>query len=233
MKVISSKRSPNFTDKVIGVEFLVLHYTATSLERTLDIFLDRDKQVSAHLVIDRDGAVYEVVPCLGGDARRAWHAGRSSFLVGSGEGQRLVEGFNDCSIGIELVNLNGNIYPYTEEQYSALFGVIEQLKGLYPALSDPERVVGHEQVAGFRGKADPGLRFEWQRLYGVCYPQQGAPLRECRCPAWLAERVSSLCLACGVMFDGGSGAITIPQGLPGAFFEELSSLLEGVLGAKG
>jgi N-acetyl-anhydromuramyl-L-alanine amidase AmpD len=210
----------------------VLHYTAASLERTLEIFLDPRREVSAHLVIDLDGAVYETVPCLNSDAKRAWHAGRSRLVVGVGAEQRLVEGFNDCSLGIELVNLNGNVYPYTEAQYAALFAVVEQLKGFYPALANPNSVIGHEQIAGFRGKADPGRCFEWNRFFGVCYPQQGAPSREHRCSVQVAERLAAFCSSCGINIDKESGLVQVPPGLPEAFFEGLSSLVEAMLGSS-
>ena len=231
MNLITSRRSPNFSDITIPVQFLVLHYTAATLERSLEIFLDPLREVSAHLVIDRDGTVYELVQCLNGDARRAWHAGKSRLAVGAGAEQRLVEGFNDCSLGIELVNLNGNVYPYSEAQYAALFAVVEKLKGLYPALESPKSVVGHEQIAGFRGKADPGRRFEWQRFFGVCYPEQGAPTREYRCSLEVAEKLTAFCSSCGIYGDKDSGLVQIPPGLPGAFFEQLSSLLEAMLGS--
>ena len=47
----------------------------------------------------------------------------------------------------------------------------------FPALKSPERVLGHEQIAGFRGKADPGLCFNWPRFYAEVYPGQVAPER--------------------------------------------------------
>jgi len=159
MNIISTTRSPNFTDLDIPVEFVVLHFTATPIERTLAIFTDPSKEVSAHFVIDRRGGVYELVPCLGGSTKRAWHAGKSRMEVATHSDSRIVEAFNDRSIGIELENVNGNLFPYTEAQYAALFSLLERLKALYPALARPAAIVGHEQIAGFRGKSDPGSCF--------------------------------------------------------------------------
>jgi N-acetyl-anhydromuramyl-L-alanine amidase AmpD len=210
---------------LIPVDFVVLHFTAASLERTLKIFMDPATEVSAHLVIDRDGSVYELVDCLNGEARRAWHAGRSRYESARGA----FEGFNDRSIGIELVNLNGNIFPYTERQYAALFRIIETLKRVYPTLSDPDSIVGHEQVAGFRGKSDPGRRFEWSRLFSVCYPNQGMPARQPLCPELMAQRMRSLVEGVHISYDGTKEDVEYPQGVTGEFFSLLSSLSEAAL----
>lgn len=228
MKVVTDIRSPNFSDLSIPVEFLVIHYTAATLERTLELFTSARSEVSAHLVIDRDGVVYELVDCLGGVTKRAWHAGRSRLEMGHAGSLRVVEGFNDCSIGVELVNLNGNVFRYTEAQYSSLFSLIESLKSSYPALQRPESVVGHEQIAGFRGKADPGRCFEWERLFTVCYPNQGAPSRTALCGERLAERVRALVQDLGVVEEEG-GALSIPAELRPSFFSHLSALLETAL----
>lgn len=228
MQIRSDIRSPNFSDLDIRVEFVVLHYTAASLERTLELFTSPKTEVSAHLVIDRDGTVYEMVQCLNGTAKRAWHAGRSRFGVLRDGVTKVIEGFNDISVGIELVNLNGNVFSYTEQQYASLFGVIERLKGVYPALASPGAIIGHEQIAGFRGKSDPGRRFEWQRLFSVCYPNQGAPERPFRCSELVAQRINDLMGVMGVV-EGRDGAISIPNGVPNMFFGQVNSFLEAAL----
>ena len=229
MNLVTTQRSPNFSDLVIPVEFVVLHYTAANLQRTLEIFLDTSTEVSAHLVIDRDGAVYEMVECLSGAPKRAWHAGKSRCEVSRGGERALVEGLNDCSIGIELVNLNGNIFPYTEAQYTSLFAVLDQLKGVYAGLAGPESILGHEHVAGFRGKCDPGRCFEWGRLYSVCYPGQGMPRRVPLCSELMAGRLLDVVKSLGVGVDRDTGAIVVPPGLPQNLFGLLSALCEGAL----
>jgi N-acetylmuramoyl-L-alanine amidase len=228
MKIVSDIRSPNFSDLAIQVEFVVLHYTAATFERTMELFTSAASEVSAHIVIDQDGVVYELVECLSGVAKRAWHAGRSRLELATGGGRRMIEGFNDHSIGIELVNLNGNAFSYTEAQYTSLFALLDSLKGRYPALQTPEAIVGHEQIAGFRGKSDPGRRFEWDRLFAVCYPGQGAPRREPACGELLADRVQALVQGIGVT-QGPGGVVSIPDNLPPRFFSLLSSLLEAAL----
>lgn len=166
------------------MEFLVLHYTAVGLEHTVKIFNNPESSVSAHLVIDHDGSVVEMVDCLQGRAFRAWHAGESRW----GEWSQ----FNDFSIGIELVNLNGNLFDFTDAQYQSLQNIISQLRPLYPALNDPERIVGHEHIAGHRGKADPGLCFDWQRLFQENYPDQPVPRREPLFPQELQQSLKQL-----------------------------------------
>jgi N-acetyl-anhydromuramyl-L-alanine amidase AmpD len=140
-----------------------------------------------------------------------------------------VEAFNDRSIGIELVNENGNLFPYSEAQYASLFGLIERLKGVYPTLAHPEAVVGHEQIAGFRGKSDPGLCFEWDRLFAVCYPNQGAPRRQPVCRQSIAQRMRALVNGLGIHFDPERGEVSIPPGVSPVIFEHLSALSESAL----
>jgi N-acetyl-anhydromuramyl-L-alanine amidase AmpD len=252
MDLSTAVRSPNFTDRVIPVRFVVLHFTATSLERTLEIFADPKAEASAHLVIDRDGGVHEVVECLSGSPRRAWHAGKSRLESVSLAGSKIVDNLNDCSLGIELVNLNGNLFPYSEAQYAALFKVIDRLKGLYPDLATPEAVVGHEHVAGFRGKGDPGWCFEWGRLFSVCYAGQGMPSREPLYSEQLVARARQVIASLGIVYDPDSDKVSFPAGVADAlceaalceagrceagrceagFFEAFSSLMESALGFR-
>lgn len=104
--------------------------------------------VSAHLFIERDGAITQFAPFTA----RAWHAGASSF-----DG---VPNCNDYSIGIELEGTDE--LPYSDAQYRALEKVTRQLMLTYPKLT-PERITGHEHIAPGR-KTDPGPAFDWQRF---------------------------------------------------------------------
>jgi N-acetyl-anhydromuramyl-L-alanine amidase AmpD len=230
MQMFSDFKSPNFNDRVIPVRFVVLHFTAARLRRTLEIFGDPKSDASSHLVIDRDGSVYEVVECFSGAPKRAWHAGKSRLEAVSLSGVEAVDDLNSCSIGIELVNLNGNLFPYSEAQYVALFKVIDRLKGLYPNLTSPYSIVGHEHVAGFRGKGDPGRCFEWERLFSVCYPGQGVPTRDCLYSEQLVARARAVIASLGIGFDPLKGDVHLPEGVPEGFFEAFSSLLELALG---
>lgn len=108
-------------------------------------------KVSAHLFIERDGAITQFVPF--GD--RAWHAGVSSFHG--------VENCNDYSIGIELEGCDD--IAYTDAQYEALAQVTRQIQMAYPLIT-PERIVGHNQIAPER-KTDPGEAFDWLRFHAL------------------------------------------------------------------
>ena len=157
--------SPHHEAVKISVEFLILHYTAMSAEKTLEYFQKPLSKVSSHLVIDREGQLFETVPCLEGSCFKAYHAGHSAFTDERNTWKQL----NDCSIGIELVNWNGNFFPYTKKQYEALREVFTLVKSFYPALKQPKRVVGHEHIAGYRGKVDPGIQFDWPLFFEMNY----------------------------------------------------------------
>jgi AmpD protein len=102
-------------------------------------------QVSAHLLIEREGRIVQFVPFH----QRAWHAGESVY-----QGR---DNCNDFSIGIELEGCDDE--PYTEQQYRALADVTRTLLESYPALA-PDRIVGHSTIAPGR-KSDPGAAFDW------------------------------------------------------------------------
>jgi AmpD protein len=105
-------------------------------------------RVSAHLLIRRDGAVFQYVPFN----RRAWHAGISTY-----EGRK---DCNDFSIGIELEGTD--FQPFEPVQYLKLREILDVLIETYPGLSR-ERIVGHEHIAAGR-KTDPGPFFAWSEL---------------------------------------------------------------------
>jgi len=109
----------------------------------------RGLEVSAHLLIRRDGELIQYVPFT----ERAWHAGASRF--------RGRDRCNDYSIGIELEGEDTT--PYTDAQYEVLASVTAALLQAYPGLSGRE-IAGHSDLAPGR-KTDPGPVFDWLRLY--------------------------------------------------------------------
>lgn len=102
-------------------------------------------EVSAHLLIKRDGSIIQFVPF----DKRAWHAGQSEF-----KGR---ENCNDFSIGIELEG--SDEIKYTDKQYQVLNDSIKTLKSHYPIMG----IVGHSDIAPCR-KTDPGASFDWSRI---------------------------------------------------------------------
>ncbi len=109
----------------------------------------RGMEVSAHLLIRRDGEVTQFVPFT----ERAWHAGASQYRGRSR--------CNDFSIGIELEGEDET--PYDERQYQVLPRVLQALMQAYPDISARD-IAGHCDVAPGR-KLDPGPAFDWLRLY--------------------------------------------------------------------
>ena len=165
-QVVQPFLSPNTDSKKVDVQFLILHYTGCSLEETFQLFQNPRKKVSSHLIIDPKGMIYEVIPCLNHHPITAFHCGNSHWTDAT---NKKWENLNAFSIGVELVNHNGNVFPYTKAQYQSLTHITHKLKSLYPPLKSPERVLGHEHIAGFRGKVDPGHQFQWDTYFKNTY----------------------------------------------------------------
>ena len=145
--------SPNQDDRGgTPIDMLVLHYTGmASADAALSRLCDPAAKVSAHYTIGEDGTVYAHVP----EARRAWHAGLSSWAG--------VRNVNACSIGIEMVN-PGHEFGYRAfppAQIAALKILAREILARHaiPAA----RVLGHSDVAPAR-KQDPGELFPWEEL---------------------------------------------------------------------
>jgi N-acetylmuramoyl-L-alanine amidase len=159
---------------------IVLHFTAGPFKPALNTLTNPKARASAHLIIDRDGSITQLVPFN----IVAWHAGSSSY------GNRT--GMNNYSIGIEMVNSgpltkSGNVYrswygsafnpsdvieathrnetqprfwhTYTEEQILAVQEICQALIDIY----NIKFILGHEEVAPGR-KQDPGPAFPLDRL---------------------------------------------------------------------
>lgn len=149
-----SMLSPNQEPRPVGIaiDTLVLHYTGMkSAKAALARLCDPEAKVSAHYLVDEDGAVFLLVP----EEKRAWHAGTSSW--------RGESNINDRSIGIELVNPGHEFgyRPFPEKQMAALIPLLREILARHPI---PQcRVLGHSDVAPGR-KSDPGELFDWHRL---------------------------------------------------------------------
>jgi N-acetylmuramoyl-L-alanine amidase len=146
--------SPNFDARPAGIaiDMVILHYTGMAdVEAALTRLCDPTAQVSAHYLIDEDGAVTRLVA----DAQRAWHAGAASW--------RRATNINARSIGIELANpghdLGYRLFP--EAQMAALEALLLEIVARHRI--PPERILGHADVAPMR-KRDPGEKFDWARL---------------------------------------------------------------------
>lgn len=110
--------------------------------------------VSIHYVIGRDGEVAAGVP----ENVAATHA----------------TGWNQRSIGIELVNNGDGTDPFPAPQLTALVQLVRAIRDRHPAIL-PARILRHSDVdrslfpaarfggacAGYRRKLDPGDAFPW------------------------------------------------------------------------
>ncbi len=150
------------------INMLVLHSTETP---TLELAREYGKQEiyeesstgnAAHYYIDLDGKIYRYVE----DNRIAFH----------------VVGYNEQSIGIEIVNkgryphwfYNNNQFPaeeFKKEQITALLNLLKNLKARFPGISRLERhsVLDQRTIPAednsdvlIRRRIDPGPQFPWE-----------------------------------------------------------------------
>lgn len=161
--------TPNADERKQGQSpsFLILHYTATKTgeEAERRFLTNPDAAVSAHYMVDCDGAVTQFVD----EKRRAWHAGVSYW---DGETD-----LNSCSIGVEIVN-PGHEFGYedfSEKQMRAVITLCKDILSRYDI--PPHHVLAHSDIAPDR-KIDPGERFDWQRLAKEGVGLWPAPVRK-------------------------------------------------------
>ena len=145
--------SPNHDERMFPADILLLHYTGmTSTAGAIERLCDSAAKVSSHYVVEEDGNVLQLVP----EARRAWHAGLSSW---DGESD-----INSRSIGIEIAN-PGHSYGYPDFPESQIAAVIALCRDIAKRRRiRAERVLAHSDVAPQR-KLDPGEKFPWARLH--------------------------------------------------------------------
>lgn len=146
--------SPNWDARPPGTptDMLILHYTGMrSAQAALDRLRDPAARVSAHYVVEEDGAVWRLVD----ETRRAWHAGVSCW--------RGHTALNDRSVGVEIVN-PGHEWGYRPFPALQMAAVCELCLGILRRHPIPPRnVAGHSDVAPDR-KEDPGELFDWPGL---------------------------------------------------------------------
>jgi len=152
-RIDTSHPSVNFDNRA---QFIVVHYTSASLERSLALLTHG--QVSSHYLIgdDKAGTIFKLVD----ENYRAWHAGESEW-----QGRTWL---NSSSIGIEIVNPGfrdtptGRVwYPYSEAQIQNLIVLLKDISKRNNI--SPRHIIGHSDIAPLR-KLDPGPLFPWKRL---------------------------------------------------------------------
>lgn len=141
-------QSASFWPRTETIDTLVLHFTALDLKSSLRIL--RYGGVSAHYLLAEEGTVYRILE----EEEVGWHAGLSMWCGKTG--------VNERSIGIEIVNLDGNSRDYPAAQIEALIELCGRIIAGNPGIT-PHNVVGHSDIAPKR-KDDPGVKFPWKRL---------------------------------------------------------------------
>ena len=135
------------------VTCLVLHHTAGSLPSSLEILQGKDPKhkVGVHYVVTDEPKprVIRMVP----ESMAAYHAGKSAWGK--------LSGLNQHSIGIEIINYDGNVYPYSDAQVAIIFALCDEIIRRHGI--KPWNVLAHSDVAVGR-KVDPGLKFPWAKL---------------------------------------------------------------------
>ncbi|KAB0497978.1 N-acetylmuramoyl-L-alanine amidase [Pseudomonas vancouverensis] len=149
----TSHPSANYDSRI---QFVVVHYTNASLERSLQLLTHGE--VSSHYLIgdDKGATIYKLMD----ENQRAWHAGDSEW--------RGRTWLNSSSIGIEIVNPGfketptGRLwYPYSEAQVQSLILLLKDISKRQGI--NPRDIIGHSDIAPLR-KLDPGPLFPWKRL---------------------------------------------------------------------
>jgi len=194
--VLKMVESPNHSGEFAkgDLDTVIMHYTAGPYKTSLRTLINPRVRASAHVIIDRDGSITQLVPFN----LQAWHAGNSYYNGRSG--------FNKYSLGIEMVNSgyltkSGNIYRawygdafnpsevieaiernqttpkywhvYTPEQIDSAYELVQLFIDTYGI----KFILGHEEIAPKR-KTDPGPAFPLDkfrdRLLGTKRDADGA-----------------------------------------------------------
>ena len=191
-KAVPFRPSPNIGG-VCRPEVLVHHFTSGGFEGAVAWLCDPSAKASAHLVVDEDGTVVQIVPF----DRAAWHAGKSSWGPYTGS-------INPVSIGIEIANLGdlegspghwhtdtGKAVPddrvlvarhkaggaarpwhtYPPKQVAAVIAISRALHDAYHF----KDLVGHEDVAPGR-KVDPGPAWPMDMVRAAVLTPERAPV---------------------------------------------------------
>ena len=176
--------STSFHPRTQPVDTLVLHYTAIDLAASSKVL--RSGAVSVHYLLAEDGTAHKILE----DDEVGYHAGLSTW-----RGRPQV---NERSIGIEIVNLDGNLHAYPPVQINALVALIKQILAAHPLIK-PGNIVGHSDIAPKR-KVDPGSLFPWKKLADAgigLWPVVASPAGAVAAPAGNLAAIQTLLTQCG------------------------------------
>lgn len=235
--------SPNIGGKLPNgkPDYLIIHYTAGgTADGAISWFKNPDAKAAAHLVIDHNGAITQMIPF----DTVGWHAGKSSW--------KGIDGLNGHSVGIEIVNwglLKGgpgawrssvgamipdsrvitarhkNFEPTTvhawemfdESQITAATAAAMAIVAHYGIPSS--NVLGHDDIAPGR-KQDPGPAFNMEAFKGKVFGRDDSTGT-----TMTVQSATGLKLRTGpgldfsIIADLADGTKVVPMGRDGAWFQ--------------
>ncbi|PHX58900.1 MAG: N-acetylmuramoyl-L-alanine amidase [Opitutia bacterium] len=152
LSVIQGPASAAVEARKQPISILVLHHTASSLPSALKTLQGRTKghMVGVHYLVSAEvpqARIFRMCP----DSLAAYHAGKSAWGK--------FESLNQSSLGIEIVNYDGNVHAYPKPQVEAVLALAQHLVTTHRI--SPENVVAHSDIAVGR-KIDPGSLFPWE-----------------------------------------------------------------------
>jgi len=127
------------------IDLVIVHVTQTTFDKTLTIFQNPKKRVSAHYVVrSADGQVAQCVR----EADIAWHAGNWEY--------------NTRSVGIEHEGWVDRPAYFTDALYERSARLTAAVCDRYGIPKDRAHVIGHYEVPG-SDHTDPGRDWDWAR----------------------------------------------------------------------
>ena len=163
------REAVNFGERIgcVAPDMLILHYTGmASCDAAIDWLCREESGVSCHYVVCEEGKITQLVP----EAKRAWHAGLSSWQDNTD--------INSRSVGIEICNPGheGGLPDFPAKQIDAVIELSIDIIARNKIA--PRHVLAHSDVAPGR-KIDPGEKFPWQKLaennVGLWVPPKAGP----------------------------------------------------------
>ncbi|GGX77787.1 amidase [Streptomyces minutiscleroticus] len=127
------------------INLVIIHVTQETYAKTLEIFRNPAKKVSAHYVVrSADGHVAQMVR----DRDIAWHAGNWNH--------------NARSIGIEHEGWVDQPAYFTDDMYEQSARLTAAICARYRIPVDRSHIIGHHEVPG-TDHTDPGRHWDWRR----------------------------------------------------------------------
>ncbi|MCX0247689.1 MULTISPECIES: N-acetylmuramoyl-L-alanine amidase [Streptomyces] len=141
----ASNYTPSSRPSAYPVQYVIIHVTQETFSKTVSIFQNPAKQVSAHYVVrSGDGYVNQMVR----EKDVAWHAGNWDY--------------NTRSIGIEHEGWVDQPAYFTDSLYEQSALLTANICDRHNIPKDRAHILGHVEVPG-TDHTDPGPHWDWVR----------------------------------------------------------------------